>query len=385
MLRPPSTCRCRWSTDWPAARPMLVTTRNPPATPSSLATSLAAATRLASRSPCWSPSASRLAMCSLGMTRMWVGAWGLTSRKASTSSRSSTTWAGTSLLTILQNRQSGSVTRPPSLLPCPRYQRLGASMVSPSMPSVSAPRSLNGLALHALVVGSQASHGHDLVDQLEAAGEADLDVVVAGPLGQALGGGLDQHRDRPADVVLVEAAAQLVAEGDQLAGPGLLLGVVDLAVHGRGRGVGPLGVAEHVQLGEAGPLDHGQGGGELLAGLAREPDDHVGGQPEAGDLGLGELDPVQELGDAVGAVHGRKHLVITGLEGDVQVAADLGVVADPGHQGRGHLHGQDAGEPQPQQPVDRREPVDEAGQGVGLAPVVAVLAQVDAGEHDLAD
>src|SRR5215204_2035715 len=53
----------------------------------------------------------------LGMTRTWVGAWGLTSRKASTSSRSRTTWATTSLLTILQNRQSGSLTRrfPPSL------------------------------------------------------------------------------------------------------------------------------------------------------------------------------------------------------------------------------------------------------------------------------
>jgi hypothetical protein len=30
-------------------------------------------------------------------------------------------------------------------------------------------------------------------------------------------------------------------------------------------------------------------------------------------------------------------------------------------------------------------PVDQPGQGVGLAPVVAVLAQVDAGEDDLAD
>ena len=186
-------------------------------------------------------------------------------------------------------------------------------------------------------------------------------------------------------MVLVEAAAQLVAEGDQLAGPGLLLGVVDLAVHGRGRGVGPLGVAEHVQLGEADPLDHGHGGGELPAGLPREADDHVGGQPEAGDLGLGMLDPVEELGDAVGAVHGRQDLVVAGLEGDVQVAADLGVVADPGHQRRGHLHRQDAGQAQAQQPVDRRQPVDQPGQGVLLAPVVAVLAQVDAGEHDLAD
>jgi hypothetical protein len=84
-------------------------------------------------------------------------------------------------------------------------------------------------------------------------------------------------------------------------------------------------------------------------------------------------------------VHGRQHLVVAGLEGDVQVAADLGVLADPGHQGRGHLHGQDAGQAQAQQPVDRRQPVDQPGQGVGLAPVVAVLAQVDAGEDDLAD
>src|SRR3712207_7399205 len=49
-------------------------------------------------------------------------------------------------------------------------------------------------------------------------------------------------------------------------------------------------------------------------------------------------------------------------------------------QRRGDLDGQDAGQAQPQQPLDGRQPVDEAGQGVGLAPGVAVLAQADAGE-----
>ena len=67
------------------------------------------------------------------------------------------------------------------------------------------------------------------------------------------------------------------------------------------------------------------------------------------------------------------------------MAADLGVVADPGHQRRGHLHRQHAGQAQAQQAVGGREPVDQPGQGVGLAPVVPVLAEVDAGEHDLAD
>lgn len=44
--------------------------------------------------------------CTLGMTRMCVGAWGFMSRKATVVSVSRTTFAGTCPATILQNRQS---------------------------------------------------------------------------------------------------------------------------------------------------------------------------------------------------------------------------------------------------------------------------------------
>src|SRR6266536_2383892 len=355
--RPPSTCRCRWSTDWPAAAPTLVTTRKPPATPSCRATWLTAPTRLAS-SPAWrSETASRLGTWSRGTTRTWVGACGLTSRNATTSSVSSTTSAAISPLAIRQNRQAGSYVNGRHLLE---------------------------LTFHAFAVGAQASHSHHLVGQRGAAREAHLDVVVAGALGKALAGALDQDLEAPAHVGLVEAAAQLVAEGDQLPGARLLLGLGHLLRHVRGGGAWSLRVAEHVQLGEADPLGHAQGGAELRGGLAREADDDIGGQPEAGDLGLGVLHPLQELGDPVRAVHALQHLVVAGLEGDVQVAADLRVVAHPLHQGGGDLDREHAGDAQPQQAVDGGEALHQPGQAVPFAFVLAVLAEVHAGQHDLA-
>src|SRR6476659_7855303 len=53
--------------------------------------------------------ASSDSMCSLGISRTWVGAWGLMSRKAITRSDSRRISAGTSRAAILQNRQLGSL------------------------------------------------------------------------------------------------------------------------------------------------------------------------------------------------------------------------------------------------------------------------------------
>src|SRR3954451_10866059 len=74
--------------------------------PSCSATVPATSATAASSSASDAASAARFRWCSFGMTRTWVGACGLMSRKASTRSDSWTTSAGISPATMRQNRQS---------------------------------------------------------------------------------------------------------------------------------------------------------------------------------------------------------------------------------------------------------------------------------------
>ena len=89
MRRPPSRCRCRWSTDWPPSAPDVASraasrrrgprsgrARRPPRTGARAA------------APSSSVRSAADAMCATGMTRTWVGACGLMSRIAITRSSS---------------------------------------------------------------------------------------------------------------------------------------------------------------------------------------------------------------------------------------------------------------------------------------------------------
>src|SRR3990172_4449124 len=105
MARPPSRCACRWNTLWPASALVLMTTREPrPASPSARATSRACTSSFPKRPA--SVASLSVATWARGITRMWVGAWGLTSRNATKASSCATMAALISPRAILQNRHS---------------------------------------------------------------------------------------------------------------------------------------------------------------------------------------------------------------------------------------------------------------------------------------
>src|SRR5579875_664472 len=62
---------------------------------------------------------------------------------------------------------------------------------------------------------------------------------------------------------------------------------------------------------------------ELLFSLPREADDNVGGQGDAGYRAANVVDPLTIVADGVGSTHTPQHIVVTGLNRQVDVLAEL--------------------------------------------------------------
>ena len=71
---------------------------------------------------------------------------------------------------------------------------------------------------------------------------------------------------------------------------------------------------------------------EVLGGLAREADDHVGRHREIGHGRARAIDEVEVLVARVAASHRPQHAIRAGLHRQMQVLADLGQVANRGDQ-----------------------------------------------------
>ncbi len=78
---------------------------------------------------------------------------------------------------------------------------------------------------------------------------------------------------------------------------------------------------------------------ELGFSLAAEADDDVGGEGGAGDDVADAVRPLQVLLDGVAAAHAGQKLVVRGLDGDVEVLADLGEVGHGADDAFGHVTG----------------------------------------------
>ena len=105
--RPPIRWTCRWSTVWPPQRPTFETSRYPPsAIPSVRARSAATPNRRPRSGPSASVNSAADAMWRRGISRMWVGARGAMSRKATTRSSSWRRSDGIDPAAIRQKRQS---------------------------------------------------------------------------------------------------------------------------------------------------------------------------------------------------------------------------------------------------------------------------------------
>ena len=123
---------------------------------------------------------------------------------------------------------------------------------------------------------------------------------------------------------------------------------------------GPRRVLERVRAVEPRPLDHVQRLGEVLLGLAGEPDDDVGRDRDVGDRGADRVEPTEVSLAPVRAPHRLEHAVGARLQREVDVLADgrrLGHRVD--HVG-GEVVRMRRREPHPSDAVDPRRPAGAA-------------------------
>ena len=131
--------------------------------------------------------------------------------------------------------------------------------------------------------------------------------------------------------------------------------------HGRGRRAGADGVLEGERRGEARGLDDAERLLEVLFGLAREPDDDVGGDGGVRDAGANAVEDAEELLGPVGPPHRLEDAVGTRLQRHVQLRHDggrLGHGVDDVVGERRRVRAREA---------DALEPVDPAGGAEQLA------------------
>ena len=173
--------------------------------------------------------------------------------------------------------------------------------------------------------------------------------------------------------------------GGQGPGPGgtLLLHRPRHLGHIRRLGARADGVGEHVHGREAALLQKRQGGGELLLRLLGEAADHVGG-----DGGVVKVPPQQvhglpEPGGVVPAVHPMQGGVAAGLQGQVEMGAQVGQSRRPAAEVLGDGPGLQAAQPQPQPGRGRRNGLHQVDEAGAVAEILAPGGDLDAGEHQL--
>ncbi len=167
---------------------------------------------------------------------------------------------------------------------------------------------------------------------------------------------LHQHLDGLAEEARVDRRADLLLQALQhLVAAHLLLlrHVVDHAPFADGAGA--RAVARQVHLVEVHVAHDVDGALELLRRLAAEADDDVGIDCHLGHDGADAFDERAVLGHGVAALHAFQHRVVAGLDGHLDVRADLGQVAHRLQDAVGHVvgvAGQEADAPQAVDGVD---------------------------------
>ena len=144
-----------------------------------------------------------------------------------------------------------------------------------------------------------------------------------------------------------------------------------------------VGVGEHVEIRERQGLGERLGRLEVGVGLAGEPRDHVGPEPEVRDGLRQPLDERPVHRRRVGPAHRPERPVRAGLERHVEVAADPALADDQLDQLLREVGRQDRRQAQARQPGDVEEPPRQGGQRRSRVEVPAVVAEVHAGEDDL--
>lgn len=115
--------------------------------------------------------------------------------------------------------------------------------------------------------------------------------------------------------------------------------------------------------------------GELLVGLAGEPDHECGADGDAGHLFAELADELVGLGLGGVAAHARQDAVADVLEGDVEVAAHVGVPAHHGQEVHREVGRIGVVQPDPFDTGDAGHAVDEFGQALAAVAVDAVVGE----------
>ena len=129
------------------------------------------------------------------------------------------------------------------------------------------------------------------------------------------------------------------------------------------------------------PVVHALKGG---VGFPRKPYHDIRADADIGYRVDEPADDVPGLSGRIGPAHGFQQVVVAMLHGQMQVPAQpRRVVSEQGDQVPVHRRGPDGTQPQPGQPGSLQELPDHGVEGGRRGQVRTVLAEVDAGEHDL--
>ena len=184
-----------------------------------------------------------------------------------------------------------------------------------------------------------------------------------------------QHLQGAAGVAGAAAAGHGFHQGIDLLEPLHLHVFRELAGPIGRRGVGPGRIGRRIDQIEADLFNQGQGAAELGVGFAGECHDHIGA-----DRGLWHpiANAINDAAVAINRVapgHGLEHVVITALEGDVEVFAHLGQVGAGVDQPLGEVAGMARGEADPFDARHVVHLVQQVGEGV-----LAAAFRGDAGQ-----
>ena len=110
----------------------------------------------------------------------------------------------------------------------------------------------------------------------------------------------------------------------------------------------------------------------LFPGLSGEPDDHVGANGNPGDGATYLVDQIPILPRGVAATHPGQHLVVAGLDRQVDVLAHLVKPRHRPHDPPAHEHGVGGEEPYAGEPLDGIQRVEQVRQVLPVRQVVAI-------------
>ena len=127
---------------------------------------------------------------------------------------------------------------------------------------------------------------------------------------------------RRPDLSVVEVLAQAAADLADAVGALADHGAMDLPLHQRGRGAGPVRIRKHVEVRQRRPFEIPRKLSEVLIGFSGKADDDVGTDRDVWNLRANAIDERRVLIDRVRPAHGRQNAVARVLQRQMKVRGE---------------------------------------------------------------